>query len=88
MTLVERGSRGTTITLKLFGSFRRYLPAESEGHACQVRIPRGAAVGHVLAHFGVPSDGTVTLVNGRSADLEQRLDEDDVLAAFPALAGG
>ena len=76
------------VTLKLFGTFRRYLPAGSRGSACEVEIPTGASVGDVLARFDVPTDGVVVLVNGRTAALDRVLEKDDVLAAFPALAGG
>jgi len=76
------------ITLKLFGSYRRFLPANGDGHARELVVPPGASVGHVLACFDVPTEGAVILVNGRTAALDRKLDEHDVLAAFPALAGG
>jgi sulfur carrier protein ThiS len=77
-----------TITLKLFTGFRRYLPPGSGVSACQLEVADGTTVGQVLARLGVPTDGAVILVNGRTAALDRRLEEDDVLAAFPALAGG
>jgi len=64
------------------------LPCDSPGHACDVEIAEGATVGDVLEQFDVPTDGIVILVNGRMASLDRSLDEEDVLAAFPALAGG
>jgi len=76
------------ITLKLFGGFRRHLPADSEGHACQIEVPRGATPGHVLAHFDIPTEGVVVLVNGLTSELDDPLEAGDVLAAFPSLAGG
>jgi len=81
-------SWGVRVTLKLFGSFRRHLPPGGEGHACQIEVPRGATPAHVLAHYDIPAEGTVVLVNGVTSALDRPLDEDDVLAAFPALAGG
>jgi molybdopterin converting factor small subunit len=32
--------------------------------------------------------GLVILVNGRQSDLDQVLEEEDVVGAFPAIAGG
>jgi sulfur carrier protein ThiS len=76
------------ITLKLFAAFRRYLPPNSQGHAHGLDVPADTRVRDVLAQFGVPVDGTVILVNGRTAIPERVLEEDDVLAVFPAIAGG
>lgn len=76
------------ITLKLFGGFRRHLPSGIEGHACEIEVPWGATPGHVLAHFDVPTEGAVILVNGLTSGLDRPLEAGDVLAAFPSLAGG
>jgi molybdopterin converting factor small subunit len=76
------------LTLKLFGTFRRALPPGSQGHACDLEVAFAASVEDVLTRFDVPRDGIVILVNGRTATLDRVLKEDDVLAAFPALAGG
>jgi molybdopterin converting factor small subunit len=77
------------VTVKLFATFRRYLPPDSEGHACDVEVPAGTSVAAVLGQFGVPVDGTVVvLVNGRTAELDSVLHEGDAVAVFPALAGG
>ena len=86
-TIDERAD-GVAITLKLFGGFRRHLPADSEGHACEIEVPRGSTPGHILAHFDVPTEGAVVLVNGLTAGLDRPLEAGDVLAAFPSLAGG
>ena len=77
------------VKLKLFATYRRYLPPDSRGHACDLSIPAGTQVGEVMARFDVPIDGSaVLLVNGRSVTPEEVLQEDDVVAAFPAMAGG
>ncbi len=76
------------VTLKLFATFRRYLPPGSRGHAHDLEVAAGALVADVLARFEVPTDGVVILVNGHAAALERPLDEGDVVAVFPALAGG
>jgi len=76
------------ITLKLFTSLRRYLPEGCSGGACDLEVDPGTSVGEVLRRYGVPTEGIVILVNGRSAGLGRVLEEDDVLAVFHALAGG
>jgi len=86
-TMDDRAN-GVAITLKLFGGFRRHLPAESEGHACEIEVPRGSTPGHVLAHFHISTEGAVVLINGLTAGLDCPLEAGDVLAAFPSLAGG
>jgi sulfur carrier protein ThiS len=76
------------ITLKLFASLRRYLPEDCTGSACDLEVDPGTTVADVLARYGVPTEGIVILVNGRSVDLDQALEEGDVMAVFHALAGG
>jgi molybdopterin converting factor small subunit len=77
------------VTLKLFATLRRYLPPESQGGAHALRIPTGTEAGEVLDRFGVPvDDGVVILVNGRTGTPNHVLEEGDVVAAFPAMAGG
>jgi sulfur carrier protein ThiS len=77
------------ITLKLFATFRRYLPRGSSGHACYLEVPAGTTVVEILNRFEVPTDGAaVILVNGRTAEPGQVLQEGDAVAVFPAMAGG
>lgn len=76
------------ITLRLFATFQPYLPDGCEGRACELDVADDTTVRHVLDQFQVPSEGVVILVNGRTAAMEDGLEEGDVLAVFPALAGG
>jgi len=76
------------ITLKLFATFQRYLPAGSQGHACDLDLAAGTSVAQVLAGLNIPAHGIVILVNGRTVRPGQVLQEGDVVAAFPAIAGG
>lgn len=78
------------VTLKLFATFRRYLPPDSQGNACELETPEGTRVEDVLTQFNVPiqKGASVILVNSHSAAPDQILNEGDVIAAFPALAGG
>jgi molybdopterin converting factor small subunit len=77
------------VELKLFATFRQYLPPGTVGSAAAVEVAAGAQVADLLAQLGVPHhDSTMILVNGRSAGLERVLEENDVVAVFPAMAGG
>jgi sulfur carrier protein ThiS len=77
------------ITVKFFATFRRYLPPDSQGHTCNLEVPAGTPVAEVLNRLDVPTDGAaVILVNGRTAEPGQVLQEGDAVAVFPAMAGG
>ena len=78
------------VRLKLFASYRQHLPPDSEGGACDLDVLAGTQTADLLARYGVPTgDGvSVILVNGRNAAPTQVLEDGDVVAAFPALAGG
>ena len=79
------------VQVKLFATFRQYLPPETPGDAYDAQVPHGTRVGELLSQLGVPTDkpgGLVILVNGRQSDLRHVLEEGDVVAAFPAIAGG
>ncbi len=78
------------VTLKLFATYRRYLPPGNVGNACDVDVPTGMPVIDLLTRLGVPHEpgASVILVNGRGVPPEQALEAGDVVAAFPALAGG
>ena len=78
-----------SVTLKLFATFRRYWPSDSQSDARTLGVPPGARVGDVLAGFGVPTDDSaVILINGRTGTPEQILEDGDVVAVFPSMAGG
>lgn len=77
------------IEVRLFATFRKYLPENAQGQRAQLDLPEGMTVKQVLEQLKVPLD-TVKLVfvNSVHADLDQVLKEGDVLGAFPPVAGG
>lgn len=78
-----------SVRLKLFATYRRYLPSGSHGNAYDLEVPSGTRIADLLARFGIPADGaSVVLVDGLSTDPEQVVKECDVVAVFPAMAGG
>ena len=77
------------VRLKLFATFRRYLPPGTQGSACDVEVPDGTQVSDLLSQFGVPEqESLLILVNGHDAGPDRVLQEGDVVAVSPALAGG
>ena len=79
------------VQVKLFATFRQYLPPETKGDAYDTPVPRGTRVSELLSQLGLPMDrpeALVILVNGRQGDLDHVLEEGDVVGAFPAIAGG
>jgi molybdopterin converting factor small subunit len=77
------------VQLKLFATFRPYLPPGTQGNSTMVEIPAGERVRDLLARFDVPEkESMMLLVNGRGAGLDQALEDNDVVAVFPAMAGG
>ena len=77
------------VRLKLFATFRQYLPAGATGSGVEMEVPAGTRVSELLARAGVPQEESpMILVNGRGIDSDRMLVEGDVVAVFPAMAGG
>lgn len=76
------------IEVRLFATLTAYLPG-GEGNAANMELPDGATLGDLVQMLAIPDDlPRVTLVNGRNAELDQRLLSGDVVTLFPPLAGG
>ena len=77
------------ITVRLFATYRSYIPKGHEGNTIEVNITSDTSVAELIAEFGIPLDNSsVILVNGRTRHLDDILKEGDVVSAFPAMAGG
>ena len=75
------------IQLKLFGGLESYLPRKQTPYPAEAA--EGSTVGELLDSFGVPREKPRTiLVNARHTQLDQILQDGDVLAVFPPIAGG
>jgi hypothetical protein len=75
------------VHIKLIATYREYLPPENKGKA-EIDVPEGTTAVSVLADLGVPIDESVLLVDGRSPNPGETLEEGNVVFAFPATAGG
>jgi sulfur carrier protein ThiS len=82
------------ITLKLYATLTDYLPAEARrDNALALDVAEPATIAAVIAPFGIPPRLThLVLVNGVFVPPEARasrsLQEGDVLAIWPPIAGG
>jgi sulfur carrier protein ThiS len=82
------------IVFKLYASLTQYLPAEVRtSNRLALDVPAGSVIAQVIEPFGLPPKLVhLVLVNGVYVAPEQRLsrvlEEGDVLAIWPPIAGG
>lgn len=82
------------ITFKLFATLTDYLPdAARRDNLVELELPDGTTVAQAYAPYGLPAKLVhLVLVNGRFVPPEERtthvLQEGDVLAIWPPIAGG
>lgn len=76
------------IRVKLLATYQKYLPPDCSSSSYEMEVPPNAPVEDVLARLPVPLEESVVLVNGRTPQPGQTLQEGDVLCLFPAVAGG
>ncbi|MCP4416619.1 MAG: hypothetical protein GY805_08350 [Chloroflexi bacterium] len=74
--------------MKLLVTYRVYLPPECEGSTHELEVPNDTTAVSLLTQFGVPIEESVVLVNGRTPNSDELLQENDVVCAFPISAGG
>jgi sulfur carrier protein ThiS len=87
-----RKARSTMqIRIKLFATFRQYLPLDAQAGGYDLDVPAGTRAIEILSQLGVPMDKPeviVILVNGRHSQADRILEEGDVVSAFPTIGGG
>jgi molybdopterin converting factor small subunit len=81
------------LTLKLFATLGQFLPPGAKANAIEVDVPDGATPHMVIDQFAVPRAKIhLVMVNGfyiHPADRDRRpLEDGDVLAIWPPVAGG
>lgn len=82
------------ITFKLFATLTDYLPPEARrGNQLTLDVPPDAPISRIIEPYGLPPKLVhLVLVNGRYIAPEARatttLQEGDVLAIWPPIAGG
>ena len=75
------------VQLKLIATYREYLPPENKGKA-EIEVAEGTTAVSIIADLGIPIEESVVLVDGRSPNPGETLQEGSVVFAFPATAGG
>jgi sulfur carrier protein ThiS len=81
------------ITLKLYASLGRFLPAGAQRNKVDVDLAEGATIQAVLDRYNLPPQLChLVLVNGLfqppEIRAERALNEGDELAVWPPIAGG
>ncbi len=81
------------ITLKLFATLARHLPACEAPNVARIDVEEGATVGQVLDSLGVPrAQVHMVLLDGHFVPLEEldarMLKPGQALAVWPPVAGG
>ncbi|MCX5905037.1 MAG: MoaD/ThiS family protein [Proteobacteria bacterium] len=74
------------VKLKLFATFREYLPEGNDGHSIMLELSK---VESVLEQLHLPQDiPKIILINGLQKTASEALNEGDTLSVFPPIAGG
>jgi hypothetical protein len=86
-------SHTITITFKLYASLTKYLPENVKKNQIDISIPFDLSITCLLMEYNVPLESAhLVLVNGFYIHPDERstlcLNERDVLAVWPPVAGG
>lgn len=81
------------ITLKLYATLGKFLPAEAKRNQATIEVPEGTSVLKILTDHNVPMETChLILVNGHytaPADSgSKRVVDGDTVAVWPPIAGG
>lgn len=81
------------VQLELYASLMEYLPRDATRHRARVDVPPGTTAHALLDRFAVPREKAhLVLRNGVYLHQEDRdaviLEDGDVVAAWPPVAGG
>lgn len=72
------------IKVRLFAALRKNRNKESV-----INLPQGSTIKDIIINLNIPeSEAAILLVNGKRANLEDCLKDNDVVAIFPAVGGG
>ncbi len=91
--MVKLAAGTIRVTLKLYASLTDLLPADAQDHATEIDIDKEESINALIDRYRVPRKmAHLVLVNGvyiERPDRDSRLLEDgDVLAVWPPVAGG
>ena len=77
------------IELRLFSTFREYLPEGSDTFSCRKSLRGETVVSKIADEMKLPADiPKIFVVNGNVVTGDHPLHDGDVLSIFPPVAGG
>jgi molybdopterin converting factor small subunit len=79
-------SEDVRITVKFFANFQQYGPKKA-----RISVPKGTVVETLLKKYNIPYEDTklIIIINGHPHQkLHTKVEDKDVVAIFPPLAGG
>jgi molybdopterin converting factor small subunit len=77
------------VKLRLFATYREYIPPGNDGNTIEVEVPTGTRVVDIMSMYNIPvGQESVILLNGVSPHLDENVNDGDIISAFPAMAGG
>jgi sulfur-carrier protein len=78
-----------TVTVRLFATFRDFLPQHAKRSGLQIEVREHDTVQALIKELGVPDDlPKIVLVNGQHASENSVLTNGDIVTVFPPLIGG
>jgi molybdopterin synthase sulfur carrier subunit len=77
------------IEVRLFATFRDYLPQGSDTFSCRKSVPTETIVRKIAEDLKLPDDTPkIFIVNGNVVTSDHVLRDGDVVSIFPPVAGG
>jgi sulfur carrier protein ThiS len=77
------------VEVQFFATLSVYRPGGAAGDGVALEVPDGTTVHDLIRILGIPPEiDCLRVVNGHDAPPDQGLEDGDVLALFPPLAGG
>jgi molybdopterin converting factor small subunit len=83
------GADTITVTVKLFGTLRKYVPPGREDGGIRVDVARGGTVADLLQALAIPpAHAGIIVAADQHLQLDSSLQDGLELNLFPPLAGG
>ncbi len=77
------------VTVKLYATLKKYLPAGAAGDGFMIEVTDGATVGDVIERLGIPAKHAGMLVSDdEHLEMTSVLTDGQELNLFPPMAGG
>ena len=78
-----------TISVKLFATLRKYLPADAVNKTAIIELDDNATTDSIIEHMNIPGGNVhLILIDGKHAPKGSKLHDGAVVSFFPPIAGG